>query len=94
MNLPINVKLQQQFPFMFTEPSPLLGQFSWMAEGVIYPVVPEKRGANYYWYMKKRIDGETHKIYVAPAGKLSVELLDNAAAQIAAAASPVQPSEV
>jgi hypothetical protein len=39
--------------------------------------------------MKKRIDGETHKIYVAPAGKLSVELLDNAAAQIAAAASPV-----
>jgi hypothetical protein len=94
MNLPINVKLQQQFAFMFTEPSPLLGQFTWMAKGIIYPVIPEKRGANYYWYMKKRIDGETHKIYVAPAGKLSVELLDNAAAQIAAAASPVQPSQV
>lgn len=94
MNLPLNVKLQQTFSFMFKEPSPLVGQFTWLHEGVIYPVVPEKRGANYYWYMRKRIEGETHKIYVAPAGKLSVQLLDNACIQIAAAASPVQPSQV
>lgn len=93
MNLPLNVELQQKFKFMFQEPSPLAGGFTWMHDNVVYPVFPEKRKQNYYWYMRKGVGGETHKIYVAPAGKLSVELLDNAAAQIAAAASPVQPSE-
>jgi hypothetical protein len=94
MNLPLNVELQKKFDFMFKEPSPLVGQFTWLHDGGIYSVVPEKRGNNHYWYMRKMVDGEKHKIYVAPAGKLLVELLDNAAAQIAAAASPVQPSQV
>jgi hypothetical protein len=94
MNLPLNVELQQKFDFMFKEPHPLGGQFTWLHDGSVYSVVPEKRGNNHYWYMRKMVDGEKHKIYVAPAGKLSVELLDNAAAQIAAAASPVQPSQV
>ena len=93
-NLPLNVELQQKFNFMFKEPSPLLGQFTWLHEGVIYPVVPEKRGKNYYWYIRKMIYGTAYGVYVSPAGKLSAELLDNAAAHIAAAASPVQPSQV
>jgi hypothetical protein len=94
MNLPLNVELQQKFDFMFKEPSPLLGQFTWLHDSAVYSVVPEKRGNNHYWYMRKMVDGEKHKIYVAPSGKLSVALLDNAAAQIGAAASPVQPSQV
>jgi hypothetical protein len=94
LNLPLNVELQKKFDFMFKEPHPLMGQFTWLHDGSVYSVVPERRGNNHYWYMRKMVDGEKRKIYVAPAGKLSAELLDNACIQIAAAASPVQPSQV
>jgi len=89
LNLPLNVEIQKKMDFTFEEPRPPFS-FNWLYEEVSYPVFPEYRGTKIYWYMRKMIDRETFKIYVAPAGKLSAELLNNAAKQIAVTASPVK----
>lgn len=86
-NLPLNVQIQKKMPFMFTEPD---HSFMWLHEGNMYSVAREKRGNNFYWYMRKMFLKQNYTVYVAPAGKLSAELLDNAAAQIVANASPVK----
>jgi len=91
MVIPLNVELQRKADFIFNEPDAQAGGFAWMHGKSTYRVWPELRGKNYYWYMRKMIDGERFNIYVAPAGRLSAELLNNAAAQIAATASPVKP---
>lgn len=88
--IPINAEVQKMADFIFEEPTPPKA-FYWMWQGQSYSVRPEKRSGNTYWYMRKMIQGETQNIYVAPAGKLTAELLNNAARQIAAAASPVKP---
>lgn len=89
LNLPLNVEIQKKMDLLFEEPHPP-GSFTWMYDEIVYSVSPEWRGNRIYWYMRKMVEGETHKLYVAPAGKLSAELLNNAAAQIAANASPVK----
>lgn len=58
-----------------------------------YPVRPERRGKSTYWYMRKVVDGELHNIYLAPSGKLELEMLENAAALIEAR-SEIQLSEL
>lgn len=52
-----------------------------------FPVVPEKRGNGVYWYMRKKIGGRQHGLYLAPQGKLELEMLKNAAEQISDAAA-------
>lgn len=91
LNLPLNVEVQKRMDFAFQEPHPP-GSFRWLHDGISFPVIPEWRGNRIYWFMRKMINSETYKIYVAPAGKLSAELLNNAAQQIAANASPVKPN--
>lgn len=76
---------QQLRLFQFQEPSPPK-RFRWSVEDesstFTCSAVPEKRGRNTYWYVRKSIDGKTVNIYVAPAGKLSEQLLDNAVINI------------
>ena len=77
-----NQQLQQPtLPGYFAEPSPP-SPFRWICNGVLYSVRPETRGQRVYWYMKKRVNGRQHNVYLGPAGKLSAELLNNAVAQI------------
>lgn len=45
-------------------------------------VVPEKRGNNVYWFMRKTRKGQTVNLYVGKQGQLSEELLDNAVKQV------------
>ena len=90
LTVPINVELQKVADFIFQEPSPPRA-FYWLFGGVQYSVRPEPRGQGVYWYMRKMVDRQKHNIYVAPEGKLTAELLNNAARQIAAHASPVKP---
>lgn len=90
LNVPINVELQKVADFIFQEPNPPKA-FYWLHNGANYAVRPEKRGQNIYWYMRKMVRGEKSNIYVAPQGKLTAVLLNNAAEQIAANASPVKP---
>lgn len=52
----------------------------------LYSVRPESRGNKLYWYMRKQIDGTNYTLYLGPTGKLSVELLNNAALQLEASA--------
>ena len=86
----LNVELQKKMDFTFEEPLPPRA-FKWLYGGNVYPVRPERRGENIYWYMVKMVDRVQHRIYLAPAGKLEPDILNNAALQIEAAASPVQP---
>jgi hypothetical protein len=73
--------------FGFTEPNPPRS-FRWeltdfdKLEVFTCSVVPEKRGKNIYWYMRKSRAGKTVNLYVGPAGSLSAELLDNAALNV------------
>ena len=72
---------QQMRLFQFIEPAPNQS-FRWgisdEKETFTCSVVPEKRGSKTYWYVRKSAGGKTVNIYVAPAGKLSEELLDTA----------------
>ena len=92
LNVPLNVELQKKMDFTFQEPYPPQS-FTWLCGDVLYPVYPEPRGKRVYWYMQKMVSGKYHRVYVAPAGKLTAELLNNAAAQVEANASPVKPKE-
>ena len=85
LSVPLNVELQKRMNFTFQEPYPPQS-FSWLHDGVLYPVYPETRGkrGRVYWYIQKMVSGKYHRIYVAPAGKLTAELLDNAASQVEA----------
>ena len=72
--------------FGFTEPNPPR-TFRWSLMEDTYhiftcSVVPEKRGNNIYWYMRKSRAGKTVNLYVGPVGSLSAELLDNAAKNV------------
>lgn len=74
----------QQRVKRFTEPNPP-ASFKWVTEaGKLYSVRPEARGKGVYWYMRKTVNGRLFNLYVAPAGLLSAELLNNAAAHIEA----------
>lgn len=66
----------------FVEPSPPI-PFKFEAESrERYPVRPERKGERVYWHMRRMINGRLFNVYLAPYGKLSHELLQNAAAQI------------
>jgi hypothetical protein len=73
--------------FGFAEPTPPR-TFRWELitddkfKTISFSVVPEKRGNNIYWYMRKSRQGKTVNLYVGPAGSLSAELLDNAAKNV------------
>ena len=69
----------------FSEPNPPR-PFRWPVNDRWYSIRPERRGNGTYWYMRKRINGKNHNLYLGPLGKLSAELLDNAAAQLEASA--------
>ena len=79
--------------FQFHEPLPNQS-FRWEVlfdDGVYFcSVVPEKRGNKTYWYMRKVCDGKTYNLYVAPQGKLTEELLDNAVKTIRSQATSTQ----
>ena len=47
-----------------------------------YSVRPEKKGTRVYWHMRRMVNGRLFNLYVAPSGKLSEELLQNAASHI------------
>ena len=68
----------------FKEPFPPR-TFRWIGDDYFAcSVVPETRGNNIYWYMRKSRAGKTVNLYVGPVGSLSAELLDNAAANVKA----------
>ena len=88
--VPINVELQKMADFIFEEPLPPKG-FYWMYGGVSYSVRPELRSGSVYWYMRKMVNGRKFNLYISGQGQLTAELLNKAASEIAAAASPVKP---
>ena len=80
--------MKQSFFVPFKEPSPSTS-FRYTSSNLFTSsIVPEKRGNNIYWYMRKSCRGKTINLYVAPAGKLSKELLENASANTELKLSP------
>ena len=64
---------------IFEEP-PFAKKFTFEAQSRIrYHVRKEKRGANRYWYLRKKIGRKQHSVYLAPQGKLELAMLENAA---------------
>ena len=69
-----------QLSFKFSEPNPPT-TFRWpqtLGAKFQCSVVPEKRGNNVYWFMRKTRQGKTVNLYVGRHGQLSNQLLDNA----------------
>lgn len=88
---------QQIRLFQFKEP-PEPVRFRWPVQfddgTLTCSVVPEKKGKKTYWYMRKSVGGRTINKYLAPAGKLTEELLDNAVKNIKAQMDVTQAREV
>jgi hypothetical protein len=76
--------IAETFGDQFTEPDPPAKISYQAANGLVLNVHPERRGNNLYWFCNKQHRGTKHRLYIAPAGKLSKELLENAAIQIEA----------
>lgn len=74
--------LDETFGEQFVEPDPPV-KFQYHAgNGLVLNVHPEPRGKRLYWFCNKQYLGQKFRLYVAPAGKLSIELLENLAAHI------------
>lgn len=74
--------MNQLHLFRFQEPTPPRS-FRWeLPDCITCSVVPEKRGNNVYWYMRKSRMGQTANVYLGPVGSLTNSLLDKVAALI------------
>lgn len=80
-------------PTQFYEPDPP-APFKYLANGDTYSIRPERRGANSYWFLRKMRGGKSATLYLAPAGSLSRDLLDNAVTQIDAQLNTQESNEV
>lgn len=65
----------------FYEPSPPT-PFRWLKDGTLYPIRPETRGNNTYWYLRKMYNGKALSVYLGGEGQLEPALLDNAVVQV------------
>lgn len=74
--------LRDMFPEAFEtfkEPEPP-ELFRFTYRNVRFSIRPEtKEHGNIYWHMRKYASGTHHNVYLAPAGSLTLELLENAA---------------
>lgn len=75
--------LDDVFGTEFQEPDPPAAIRYEALNGMMLTVRPELRGSRYYWFVNKQHNGRKHRLYIAPAGQLSRELIENAAIHIA-----------